>query len=99
MTEKETRSQIIERVKRLETRFERRYEVVSSPDRKKCFRVNDGEYFMVTGLTAFGGVIIEHAFSKQEAEKNLFEDGDLFYLNEMDEDTMFKAMMREIEDN
>lgn len=99
MTDMETRSRIMERVEKLESRFEERYGLFSKTEEKKCFYVNDEEYFMVTGLASLGGIVIEHALSKREAERNMFEDGDLFYMDELDEDAMFEAMIREIEDN
>lgn len=99
MTEKETKDRILKRIEKLESRFEEKYELFSKPGEKKCFYVNDGEYFMVTGLVNFGSIVIEHALSKRDAERNMFEDGDLFYLDELDEDAMFEAMIREIEEN
>lgn len=42
-------------------------------------------------------IVLEHAFSKTEVEKNMFEDGKLFYMEEMNEKEMFEKMIEEIE--
>ncbi|MGN0409296.1 MAG: hypothetical protein ACI4E3_02690 [Candidatus Fimousia sp.] len=52
----------------------------------------------MTGLKSFGAIVIEYAETIEEAEKNMFEDGDLFYLDELDENQMFEQMIREIEE-
>lgn len=49
-------------------------------------------------LLCFNAIVIEHAFSETEAKKNVFEDGDLFYIDELTEEEMFNEMIKEIED-
>ena len=52
---------------------------------KKCFAVREDEFFIVSGLSWANAIVLEHAFSKTEVEKNMFEDGKLFYMDEMNE--------------
>lgn len=40
---------------------------------------------------------IRTRISKTEVEKNMFEDGKLFYMEEMNEKEMFEKMIEEIE--
>ena len=51
---------------------------------------------MVTGLGWAEALVLEHASSEDEMKKNLFEDGDLFYMDKMNEEQMFNAMIEEI---
>ena len=57
---------------------------------KKCFAVREDEFFIVSGLSWANAIVLEHAFSKTEVEKNMFEDGKLFYMEEMNEKEMFE---------
>lgn len=97
MTEMEIKKMIDVRVKKLEKRFQERYALAFEAGGKNCFSYDEGEYFQVTGLGSFNAIVIEHADSEDEARKGRFEDGDLFYLAELDEDEMFNAMVKEIE--
>lgn len=63
---------------------------------ESCFLTEDGTIIHLTGLKAFNAIVIEYASSEEEAKKNMFEDGDLFYMDEMDEEQMFNAMVEEI---
>ena len=45
----------------------------------------------------FNCLMIEYADSMQEALLYRFEDGDLYYMDDMTEDEMFEAMIKEIE--
>lgn len=96
MTQKEMRSRIEERSKALEGRFEDIYRkcVISG---WTCFERPDGSFFTLDYLTSFGALVIGYAENKQDVELNRFEDGDLFYLEDMDEATMFRSMIQEIE--
>ena len=88
MISTEKKKKIDERCKALEKEFERRY---------KCFAVREDEFFIVSGLSWANAIVLEHAFSKTEVEKNMFEDGKLFYMEEMNEKEMFEKMIEEIE--
>ena len=83
--------------KALEKEFERRYKKETEVRGKKCFAVREDEFFIVSGLSWANAIVLEHAFSKTEVEKNMFEDGKLFYMEEMNEKEMFEKMIEEIE--
>lgn len=63
---------------------------------RSCFLLPDGTVIALGGLPTFGAIVIEYADNYDEAKRNRFEDGDLFYLEKMDEEAMFQAMLREI---
>lgn len=87
-----------QRVQNLEKRFEKRYGSPFYVRERKCFTVSEQEFFIVSRLLCFNAIVIEHAFSETEAKKNVFEDGDLFYIDELTEEEMFNEMIKEIED-
>ncbi len=89
---------IDQRVENLEQRFEEKYGTPFFVWKRKCFTVNEREFFRVAGLKWLNAIVIEHAFSEEEAKKNMFEDGDAFYMDEFTEDEMLDAMIKEIED-
>lgn len=95
MTLKEKRKQTIERIER---RLAEKYEGIRI-NGENCFLKEDGTVFHLCGLTEpFNAVVIEYASTIEEAEKNMSEDGDLFYMDEMTEDEIYQAMINEIED-
>lgn len=96
MTQTEMKSRLMERTKALEGRFEMAFDkrVIQ---KRTCFVRPDGMLFALDSLIPFGALVLEYADNVEEAEKNRFEDGDLFYLEDMDEETMFQCMIREIE--
>ena len=56
----------------------------------------EGEFYGY-GIDMGKAIVVEYALSETEVKKNLFEDGDLFYLNELDEEQMLQVMIQEIE--
>lgn len=60
--------------------------------------VQDGKYCRVTFIKTLESYVIEYADSYDEAEKNLFEDGDLFPLS-LGEDELINRMRNEIADS
>ena len=96
MISTEKKKKINERCKALEKEFERRYKKEMKCEGKSacCKR---GRVFIVSGLSWANAIVLEHAFSKTEVEKNMFEDGKLFYMEEMNEKEMFEKMIEEIE--
>ena len=97
MISTEKKKKINERCKALEKEFERRYKKETEVRGKKRFAVREDEFFIVSGLSWANAIVLEHAFSKTEVEKNMFEDGKLFYMEEMNEKEMFEKMIEEIE--
>lgn len=63
---------------------------------KLRFKEDSGRVFSLFTFPNDGAIGIEYAENMNEALLNRFEDGDLFYLADMDEDTMFQAMLNEI---
>lgn len=99
MISTEKKKKINERCKALEKEFETRYKKETEVRGKKCFIVREDEFFIVSGLNWANAIVLEHAFSKTKTEvkKNRFEDGKLFYMEEMSEKEMFEKMIEEIE--
>lgn len=99
MDSMEQKKKIDERIASLEQRMKEHYEIIFEVLGKKCFKARDNEFFMLTRLSWANAIVIEHAETEHEAKKNMFEDGDLFYMDELDEDAMFEEMRKEIEDD
>ena len=79
----------------LEGRFADAYEKCTVGNRMCCCAPG-GMLFSLSCIEFFGALVIEYAENYEEAELNRFEDGDLFYPEDMDEETMFRAMLQEI---
>lgn len=63
---------------------------------KRYYRKNDGSVFTLSKFPGAYALVIEYAESYEDAVLYRLEDGDLFYLEDMDEETMFQRMIREI---
>lgn len=63
---------------------------------RKCFRLDDGRIIAVDYLGPYNALVLEYAQDLSAAEQNQFEDGDLFYIDELDEKTMLAKMTLEI---
>lgn len=96
MTQAEMKSKISARIAALETRFSDSYEKCMVGSRR-CFLLPDGTLFALDCLGPYGALVIEYAENIEDAKMNRFEDGDLFYLENLDEETMYQAMLSEIE--
>ncbi|MGN0478381.1 MAG: hypothetical protein ACI4GO_03020 [Hominenteromicrobium sp.] len=96
MTQTEMRLKLLERSKSLESRFELQFEnrVINE---RVCFLHPAGVIFSIGSLLSFGALVVEYADNEKEAELSRFEDGELFYLEDMDEDAMYQGMIQEIE--
>lgn len=73
-----------------------RYETLTV-NTEKNFKYKN-TYFRLFEFPGENALCIEYAEGEKEARVNRYEDGDRFYLNEMDEEEMMKAMIKEIED-
>ena len=96
MSSTEQKNKTIERRKRIESRLSEKFEQLYVND-CLCFRKPDGQIFSLCTFLNDGAIVIEYADNYDEALKTCFEDGDLFYLEDMDEDTMLENMLLEIE--
>lgn len=94
MTQKEMR---LQRKAKLEEKLSQKYDSITL-DGLKCFLLKNG---MVCRIDSIGGehdaLVIEYADNLDLAKRNIFgEDGDLFYMDELDEEEMYEAMLKEI---
>lgn len=80
----------------LRTRFSEWYTEITVGDRA-CFKLEDGRIIFLGCLPSYGAFVVEYADNADEAALNRFEDGDLFYPEDMGIDEMLAAMRREIE--
>lgn len=94
----EKKKKIDDRTFNLEQQLEKKYKKVFDIFGKKCFKAREDEFFSLTRLQWANAIVVEHAFSLEEAKKNMFEDGDLFYLDELNEEQMLEKMIEEIEE-
>ncbi len=62
------------------------------------FLGTEGElYFRIDEFPGEFALVIEYVENKKDAIRGIFgEDGDRFYLEDMDEDEMFEAMLKEV---
>lgn len=87
----------INRKKYIASQLKKKYESLTVNDRE-CFRLPNKEVIHVDSMGGeYDAIVIEYAENIQAARKNLFEDGDLFYMDEMSEKEMLQAIMEEIE--
>ena len=95
MTQKETR---LQRKEILNEKLSQVYESIMIGG-TQCFLIRDG---MVCRIDSIGGeydaLVIEYAENLELAKRNIFgEDGDLLFMDKLDEKEMLEAMMKEIE--
>ena len=64
----------------------------------ESFQKPDGTVFQLSKFPGEEALVVEYAKNYEDALLNRFEDGDVFYLDEMTEEEMFQAIMHEIED-
>lgn len=96
MISKEMKKIIDERKKSLEELFVKQYEQIEV-NHEKCFITSVGMIFMITALPSFEALVVEYADNLEDAKNNAYEDGDLFYINELSEFEMYEKMLMEIE--
>lgn len=63
---------------------------------EKCFCMPSGVIFTITPLYSFNSIVIEYADDLSCAKNNSYEDGDLFGIEDYEENEMFKMMLQEI---
>lgn len=84
---------------RIDERIAERYISPFIVNGQRCYLYGTNHYFMVTPFHfQYDSILVEHARSIEEAKKDLFEDGERYYLDEMSEDDIFEAIINEIED-
>lgn len=80
----------------IKKRFEAKYPVKTF-GKNECFIASNGVIFRPFEFPGEDALGIEYAETAEEAKKNRFEDGDLFYLSELSGDALFDALVAEIE--
>ena len=83
-------------LEQLESRLSSKYEQITINSRN-CFSMNDGTVVRLTGIPDYDSIVVEFAESRAEAEKNLFEDGDMISLKEGSETALFNRLLEVIE--
>ena len=66
-------------------------------EKMSAFFSSKGQIFRPFAFPGDNALAIEYAETPDDAEKNLFEDGDRFYLSELSISELFKAMVAEVE--
>ena len=96
--EREERFQI---KRELEERLKNEYEVSEPVSRKwdRCCFVCNGLYFRIDTMGGkINGIVVEYADNEEQADVNLFEDGDVFFLSDYnDRYALMGAVLAEIE--
>lgn len=97
MTKKEIEQRHARRLA-MEKRFSQQFEKMAERDDAFISSGTEGEfYFRIDEFPGEFALVIEYAENKKQAIRGIFgEDGDRFYLDEMDEDEMFAAMCQEV---
>ena len=54
------------------------------------------EVIHLTGLEDFNAIVTEHEEMIEDARKHMYDDGDFLYMDEMNEDEMYEAILNEI---
>lgn len=94
MTLKEMR---LKRIDSLNEKLKNKYQSMKI-NGTMAFVLNDGQICRLDSIGDCNAIVIEYAENYEEAQKGLFgEDGDLFYMDEMDEEQMYNTMIKEIE--
>lgn len=91
----EQKKKVVERKNYIEQLLESAYQTIQINERN-CFRDKSGRLFTLFALLKDGALGLEYAENIAEARLNRFEDGDLFYIEDMDKETMLQAIMNEI---
>lgn len=63
-------------LEKLENKLSNTYETIDI-NSKVCFLKSDGTVVHLTGIPSFHSIVVEFADTLSDAEKNLFEDGDM----------------------
>ena len=95
MTEKEMR---LKRIDDINNMLGEKYKSIEINVTTAFLSSND-QVFRVDSIGKFNAIVVEYADSIELAKKDIFgEDGELFYMNEMDEKEMYRAIIQEIEE-
>lgn len=94
MTEKEMR---LKRIDDINEKLKKKYKHIEITG-TLLFILETGIVFRIDSIGKFNAIVIEYADDIKSAKKGIFgEDGELFYMSDMNEDEMYEAMIEEIE--
>lgn len=63
----------------------------------ECFILPAGTIIHLESMgDSYNAIVVGYANNMKEAKNNMFEDGDLFYMDEMSREEMLEAVIREI---
>lgn len=65
---------------------------------QECFINESGMYFRLFEFPGENALCVEYAENREDAFLNRFEDGERFYLDELTEDEILKAIVEEIDE-
>lgn len=93
----QSREKRIERLNIIAERLREKFDTVIL-NNEECFVLPSGVIIQVNALGGeYNALVIGFAENIDEAKRNQFDDGSLYYMNELDTDEMFNKMMKEIE--
>ena len=95
MTSMDKKKRTKERMEYITKGLASKFEIVEV-NGEKFFHSEDDLYFLPFSISDWEAIGVEYAHGIREAILNQFTDGDLFYLDEMDADTMLAAVLHEI---
>ena len=96
MTSKEMKLKIEARAVALNARFSELFQTVQVGPKSFFLGPDGAGLFALDYLGPYGALVIEYAEDYDAALANQLEDGDLFYLEELDEEALLQAMLQEI---
>lgn len=79
----------------IDIELKKRYPIVEINN--KSFYNKDDMYFILSIFPTNDALVVEYAFSKDEAVNNVLEDGDVFDIVDFTKETLCKAIINEIE--
>lgn len=82
-------------LEKLENRLSAEYEQIEVTG-EKCFLLSSGTVAHLIAFMEWRAVAVEYAESIEAAQKNMFEDGDLWPIDEMTEDEIYESIIEEI---
>lgn len=95
MTEKEMR---LKRIDNINDMLRKKYKSIEI-NKTIVFLSENGQVFRVDSIGKFNAIVVEYADNIELAKKGIFgEDGDLLYMDELDEKEMYRAIIQEIEE-
>ena len=98
MISKEMQKLNDQRADKITTKIEEMYPYVNVNNELYLYNEAADTYFGIWHLLDDGAIVIESCIGIEEARHRDLEDGDLFYFDEMTDDEIVEAIIREIND-